>query len=239
LTYLPTEQLPPSPDDRVTVYDVYCTDESGQRFIVEMQRNWQLHFKERTLYYNTFPITHQVEKGGRWEYDLLPIYCLGILNFRMDDDPRYLRRVQLADVDTGETFYDKLTFVFIELPKFDRSLAQLETAAERWVYLLKRLPELQDIPAELAQEPFTRTFAIAEQAALSPQERWMYEASLKRARDDRATLESAVWKGREETRQAIARSMLAEGLDVAFVVRITGLPEEEMAALFEEVRHVA
>jgi predicted transposase/invertase (TIGR01784 family) len=258
LTFLPAEQLPPVPDDRTSIFDIYCTDERGQRFIVEMQRNWQMYFKERTLYYSTFPITQQVEKGP-WEYDLLPVYCLSIANFRIDDDARYLRRAQLMDIETGSVFYDKLTYVFIELPKFNRPLNEITTAADYWVYLLKRLPELQAIPAELARPPFTTAFGIAEAAALSPAERWAYEASLKHARDDRATLQSAIWKGltegrqqgleegrqqgleegrqeglqegRQEAKYAIARAMLAKGLDVAVVAELTGLTPEEIAVL--------
>lgn len=243
LSYLPIEQLPLTPEERRSIYDVYCLDEAGQRFIVEMQRGWQANFKERSLYYSTFPITHQAEKGSQWGYELLPIYCLAILNFQMEDDARYVRRVQLADVETGETFYDKLTFVFIELPKFERTLAELTTAADKWIYLLKRMPELQDIPAELAEAPFTEAFATAEQSALSPQERWVYEASLKQARDYTATLKGAEWKGhekglkegreegREETQKEIARSMLAQGLDTALIAELTNLSEAEVAAL--------
>ena len=235
LSYLPSEQLPPTPDDRVSIYDIYCVDEAGQRFIVEMQRNWQMNFKERSLYYSTFPITHQVQKGGQWEYALLPIYCLGIVTFHLDEDPRYMRKVQLLDVDTEEVFYDKLTFVFIELPKFQRSPAELQTAADKWIYLLKRMPELTDIPAELAVAPFRQVFEIAQEAALSPQDRWLYEASLKRTRDDRAAWQSAEWKGRgegqEAARREIARSMLAKGLDMATIVELTGLSEEVLATL--------
>ncbi|MBI4770069.1 MAG: Rpn family recombination-promoting nuclease/putative transposase [Chloroflexi bacterium] len=239
LTYIPTEQVPPSPEARLGVYDLYCTDTAGQHFIVEMQKRRQVHFKERFLYYSTFPITRQAERGTTWVFELLPVYCIGILDFTLDRDPRYLRRVQLADTQTGDVFYDKLTFVFVELPKFERPLESLAAAADRWVYLLKHLPELQNIPAELAAEPFTRAFEIAREAALSPEERLQYEASLKIARDNRAVLEALGEEEREKGlkegqvagKKEVARTMLGRGLERALILELTGLSEEELAAL--------
>jgi hypothetical protein len=86
------------------------------------------------------------------------------------------------DIEKKEVFYDKLTYIYIELPNFGLQPAELVTEADRWINMLKNLPELQDIPAELAKESFTQAFAIAQEAALSPRERVLYEASLKRAR---------------------------------------------------------
>ena len=238
LTYIPVEQLPASPAERRGIYDVYCIDTMGQRFIVEMQQVRQLHIKERALYYSTFAITYQAQRGAEWQFSLLPVYCIAILDFTFIEeelaDQRYYRQIQLADCATGKVFYDKLTFVYIELPKFNQPLADA-TAADKWIYLLKHMPELQHIPAELAAEPFTDAFAIAEEAALSPEERYYYEGSLKQARIANAELAAAhedgikegikegIEKGREEQSVAIARAMLARGLDPAEIAAMTGI----------------
>lgn len=236
LTYIPPEQLPAAPEERSGVYDVYCTDAVGRRFIVEMQRGFQIFIKDRILFYVTFPIIHQARKGFEWEFNLLPIYCIAILNFALDDDiDQYMRRIQLMDVNTHEVFYDKLTFVYIELPKFHLSAAELTTDAERWIYLLKNMPELQEIPAELASESFSQAFEIAREAALSPRERVQYEVSLKQARDQYATLLGARYQGQEEGRrereEEIARSMLARGIDRTLIGEVTGLPADVIQAL--------
>jgi predicted transposase/invertase (TIGR01784 family) len=268
LTYIPPEQLPASPEDRTGIYDVYCIDTAGRRFIVEMQRGWQVYIKDRVLYYVTFPIIQQAQKGAEWRFELEPIYCIAILDFVLDDndkkndeasDAQYLRRIQLADVKTQKIFYDKLTFVYIELPKFKQTVTQLQTDTDRWIYLLRHMPELQDIPAELAAESFTQAFAIAREAALSPQERLQYEISLKIARDRFATLDGAHFKGLQEGREKglqegrkegrkegrdeglkeglqqarleVARTMLTSGLDITLIVQVTGLPAETIATL--------
>ncbi|MEZ4863891.1 MAG: Rpn family recombination-promoting nuclease/putative transposase [Caldilineaceae bacterium] len=243
LSYIPNEQLPPTADERIGVYDVYCTDVIGQRFIVEMQRGSQTFIRDRVLYYSTFPIAQQAKKGTGWQFELLPIYCIAILNFAIDTESDYLRRVQLMDTKAKQVFYDKLTYVYVELPKFGKAADELTTPADRWIYLLKYMPELQDIPAELANEPFTHAFAVAEEAALSPRERILYETSLKSARDAYAEIMSARQKGMEEGRKegheagrleekkATARAMRDNGLELTLIIQITGLSAEEITRL--------
>jgi predicted transposase/invertase (TIGR01784 family) len=244
LTYMPAEQLPTAPEERAGIYDVYCVDSEGQRFIVEMQRARQLHFKERSLYYVTFPIVQQVQRGKTPSpFWLLPIYCIGVLNFPIDDDPRHMRHIQLRDSETGDLFYNKLTFVYIELPKFGGALEQGLSPADQWVYMLRHMPALMDIPAELDHEPFTSAFDIAKYAALSPAEQMVYERSLQRTLDERGIALAARKEGREEGREEgrqegmmqakieVARAMLAQGIDRATVAQVTGLSVEELAGL--------
>ena len=249
LTYIPNEQLPQTADERVGVYDVYCTDVVGHRFIVEMQRGYQTFIRDRVLYYSTFPIVHQAKKGTGWQFELVPIYCIAILNFAIDNETAYLRRIQLMDTQAKTVFYDKLTYVYIELPKFGKQAGELTDAADRWIYLLNYMPELQDIPAELANEPFSHAFEIAQEAALSPQERIQYEASLKSARDAYAEIMSARQKGQEEGRaeglaegrrqqaEATASSLLSKGLDINLIAEVTGLAEAEIRRLASTQYH--
>lgn len=254
LSYIPVEQLPATANERRGVYDVYCVDTMGRRFIVEMQQVHQSNIKERALYYSTFAISYQAQRGADWQFNLLPVYCIAILDFALvDEEKEYLRRIQLMDIKAKTIFYEKLTFVFIELAKFDRSLADL-SQADKWVYLLKHMPELQHIPAELAAESFQKVFAVAEEAALSPTERWFYEGSLKQARDANAQLAYALQEGRQEGRQEglkegleeglkegerkrnfeIARTMHAQGFDTKAILAITGLSEADLQLAIEQ-----
>lgn len=118
LTYIPQEQLPALPQERRGVYDVYCVDSVGRRFIVEMQRELLTNIKERALYYSTFAITYQAQCELDWQFALLPVNCVIVLEFALDEDERCLRRIQLMDSLEKTVFYDKLTFVYIELSKF-------------------------------------------------------------------------------------------------------------------------
>jgi len=90
ISLLPKEQLPSAEDERLGIYDLYCVDEKGDRFIVEMQRASQMYFKDRSIYYSTFPIAPQAQRGD-WDYQLNAVYCVGILNFNLTEDLRYIR----------------------------------------------------------------------------------------------------------------------------------------------------
>ncbi len=229
LNYIPTEQRPASADERAGIYDVYGVDTEGQRFIVEMQRGRQIHVKERSLYYATFPITQQVQRGEvLYLYRLLPIYVITVLNFGLDSDPRHRRRIQLCDVATGQPFYTGLTFVYIELPKFQTTLDPSLSLADKWMYMLRNLPALMDIPSELDQMPFTEVFRRAEEAALSPAERERYERSRKETLDEQGRIITAHQEGRAEGILSIARQMLADGEDRAKIARYTGLTLVEL-----------
>ena len=81
ITFLDKEQLPVFEDDRKLIYDVYCTDENGEQFIVEMQNQSHLNFRSRTVYYLSQAVARQGEKGSRWMYDLKAVYGVFFLNF--------------------------------------------------------------------------------------------------------------------------------------------------------------
>ena len=199
ISFLPQEQLPVSQYERIGIYDVYCIDEKDNRFIVEMQKVKQIHFKDRALYYSTFPISQQAERGG-WNYRLNPVYFIGILDFTFADDERYIRRIQLSDIETHEFFYDKLTFVFIELPKFKKDLNELKNYADKWLYFLRHLSELNEMPPELSDEAeINEAFHIAEITAFTGVERYQYEDSLKRLRDEYSILQTARIEGKAES----------------------------------------
>jgi len=75
ITYLKNEKLGASQVDRKAVFDLYCTNERDEKFIVELQKTEQKYFKDRTVYYSTFPITEQAKKG-EWDYELKTVYMI-------------------------------------------------------------------------------------------------------------------------------------------------------------------
>ena len=85
VTYLNTEHLGSKETDRRAVFDVYCENEKGEKILIEMQRGEQQFFKDRSIYYATYPIREQAIKGEIWDYELKAVYVIGILNFALDD----------------------------------------------------------------------------------------------------------------------------------------------------------
>ena len=252
LTYLNTEHLGTSEADRRAVFDVYCENEGGEKILIEMQRGEQQFFKDRSLYYATFPIREQGEKG-EWDYRLKAVYVIGILNFKFDseDDNYFHHEVQLMDVCTKQVFYDKLTFIYLEMPKFNKSEDELVTMFDKWLFVLRNLSRLMARPAALQDRIFTRLFEAAEIAKFTKEQYEAYEESLKVYRDWQNTIVTAEQKGiakgmekglaegraqgiaegRMEQNIANARSMKLAGLDYEIISQVTGLSRDEIAGL--------
>ncbi|MDO4164810.1 MAG: Rpn family recombination-promoting nuclease/putative transposase [Bacteroides sp.] len=245
VTYLNTEHLGTTEIDRRAVFDVYCESQTGEKFLVEMQRGEQQFFKDRSLFYTTFPIREQAVKGKGWDYELKSVYTVGILNFVFDTetDDYYHHEVKLVDMRTKEVFYDKLTLIYLEMPKFNKTENELETMFDKWMFVLRNLGGLMERPAALQERVFTRLFEAAEIARFSRKEVVEYEDSLKAFRDwysvmktnfDKGVkqgVEIGFKQGAEQTRYAIARQMKQDGISVESIVRCTGLSEEEIRGL--------
>ena len=86
LSYGKNEHLGAKLIDRNVIFDLYCKDLAGNHFIIELQKAHQTYFKQRTLYYATFAIQEQAQKGKEWDFKLNPVYCLSILNFNFEDN---------------------------------------------------------------------------------------------------------------------------------------------------------
>ena len=236
LTYLNTEHLGTGESDRKAVFDVYCENENGEKILVEMQRGVQEYFKDRSLYYATFPIREQGQKG-EWNYQLKAVYVIGILNFKFDKvhDNYYHHEVQLLDVETKEVF----------------------GMFEKWLFVLRNLSRLMERPKALQERIFTRLFETAEIAKFTKVEYDAYEESLKVYRDWKNTIDTAELKGEKkgfkkghkeglekgekigiekgEKRKAIemALEMKADNEPIAKIMKYTKLTEEEINQLCE------
>lgn len=199
LSYLNSEQLGTQEMDRKAVFDVYCENEHGEKFLVEMQKAEQQFFKDRSVFYATFPIREQAKRGD-WNYQLKAVYTIGILNFAFDDgNPKYFHHeVKLMDTKTKEVFYDKLTFIYLEMPKFTKKESELVTMTDKWLYAIRHLPALLDRPKALREKIFEQFFTAAEIARFNPNEQIEYEESLKAFRDWYSVLSTAQNKGYAE-----------------------------------------
>jgi len=242
ITYLSPEQLGRIPGERKAIFDIYCENERGEKFIVEMQKAKQNYFKERSIYYSTFPIQSQAQKGG-WDFELKSVYTVGILDFVFDEDKGsdqvFHHEMQLFDKSIQAVFYDKLTYIYLEMPKFTKTIDELETHFDNWLYVLKNLEHLTDRPAKIQESIFTRLFEQAEIANFDDEEYSKYEESLKTYRDLKNSFDTAREEGREEGRREggkeekiiIAGKLKRQKVPFEVISQSTGLRIEEIEAL--------
>ncbi len=238
LSYLNPEQVGKSKGARKSIFDLYCENERGEKFIIELQNIGHRYFKDRSIYYSTFPIQEQAVKGKDWDYRLKAVYTVCILNFGFGDEEdikRYYREIKLMDTQTHSVFYDRLTFYYLEVPRFTKTEDALETNFDKWMYVLKNLHQLERIPSKLQNKIFKKLFKEAETANLNPEDMKAYEESLKEHWDEYSILKSKKEEGIEEGKDVrnfeIATNSIKEGLDNNIISKITGLPIEKIEEL--------
>jgi len=235
LSFKNTEQLGQTDGDRKAIYDIYCENENGEKIIVELQKAKQNYFKERTVYYSTFPIREQAEKG-EWNYNLKAVYCVGILDFTFDDyenEPEKSEVVHTIKLknQNGKTFYDKLTYIYLEMPNFKHTEVELKTRLDKWLYFIKHLEDFQTIPTIFKDEVFSQAFEKAELAKLGQADLYNYENSLKNYRDLKGVIDTAFDDGKLEKGFEMAKLMKSDNEPIEKIVKYTGLSKDEITNL--------
>ena len=255
LTFLNNEQLPEYPGDRIAIYDIYCTTDTGEKIIVEMQNRSQVYFKERALYYLSHAIVRQGVKGESWKFDIKAVYGVFFINFLLDENHKLRTDVILTDRDTGKLFSDKLRQIFIALPLFNKTEAECETDFERWIFVLNNMETLNRMPFKAQKAVFEKLEEIVDVHSLSEEDRVRYENSVNAYRDYLATIDYAakkgveegfedglqkgiqegiqegIRKGQQEKALEIARSMKAMGMTSEQIMKVTGLSLTEIESL--------
>jgi predicted transposase/invertase (TIGR01784 family) len=238
IRYLPTEHFGIY-GNRRAIFDVYCEDENGGKFIVEMQNVSQQYYKDRSVFYSTFPIQEQAKVGEDWDFNLKDVYTVGVLNFVFRDDDYsqdcYHHEVKLIDTQSKKVFFDKLTYIYLEMPKFNKTEDQLETMFDKWLFVLRNLSRLFERPKALQEKVFTKLFEQAEIARFSPEERRGYEDSVKVYRDINNAINTAKAEaraeGKAEANMDNARKMKADGMSAELISKYTSLSIDEIENL--------
>jgi len=181
-----------------------------------------------------------------WNYRLPEVYVVALMDFSFDHTHRdqYLHDVRLIDVMTHTVFYDKLRYIFVELPKFKKSVDELKTNEDGWLYSLRNMEILDEIPVPLRKKKvFRELYQLAEVINLSPEDMNAYQESLKIKRDNYSALESAELRGEqrgqkqgieigaEQEKREMARELKKEGLSIDLIARTTKLSVEEIQTL--------
>lgn len=244
LTYNKNEHHGDLKDEGAAIFDLLCTGVNGEQFLIEIQRGRQGNFKERALFYTSRLISDQAPKGRRseWAYNLNELYLIALLEdftLKIGNDAEYVHDVCLCNKKTGEIFYDKLNYTYIELVNFVKEEAALETELDKWLYVLKNMSTMAKIPVYLRKPIFEKLFNIAEYTNLTKEEKIMYDSSMKYKWDNKNVLDYALKEGREqgieqgEHKKAleIARKLKKEGLTIEFIAKTTKLPIQEIEQL--------
>ena len=250
LVYNKNEHPGGTEDSRTAIFDLLCTSEEGERFIIEMQKVKQVYFRDRCVYYTSSLISEQGRRGEEeWNYRLKEVYLIGLMDFCFEDTmpDKYLHNIRLTDTETNRLFYKKLGYIFIEIPKFNKAEGELESTMDNWLYVLRNMHRLEKIPVFLKRSVFSKLFKISEMSNLTQEEhilyirsqmrKWDYQNGLDTAREEGMNAglhmgrEGGLKAGREEERMRIARKLKEQGVALAIISAASGLEVEQIELL--------
>ena len=242
LEFIDKEMHPAERDTKGVVYDMFCKTDSGARIIVEVQRRKQPFYPERAVYYSTFQIQRQVEAGAD-AYDFLPVYVVNILDFKMDkhDVGTDIKTVyRLYEERSRRLLTDRVTFIFIELPRFMKTIDELDgNVLEGMYFCFKNMSVLDERPKVLTHQIFSKIFEVSELYNMDQDTRDKVIHKMTTERDLRnqmayarqEAIEEGLAEGRAEGRAEVARGMLADGMPVDKIAKYTNLSIEEIETL--------
>ena len=244
LRYMNNERVPRLKDERKVIYDLYCETDTGEHIIVEMQKRWQEHFKDRALYYSACSICEQGDRG-EWDYKLTPVYGVFFLDFLLDtgDSDYFCRDVSLVDKYTGKVFSNKLRHIYIELPRFMKSQADCDSFFDYWIYNLANMKQMKEISFKDRDAIFGRLEELASRGNMSKEERAQYDYEWKIYNDYLNTFNSAEKKaaekghakglaeGEKKKNMENAKGFKQAGVSIEIISQVTGLSIEEIEKL--------
>ena len=257
LRYLNNESIPTDKDGRECIFDILCEDCRGDKYLIEVQNARIGYIRNRMVYYACRLIDRMGQTGDDWDYNIKKVFSICIMNFAYEANPVLRRDFMLCEPNTENLLSDRLHFIMLQLPCLDvNDFDACDFFYEKLLYLLiqmkKGMKTIEELKQEVyahglndeIREVFLGVLEDANVASLSEPERELYEAKLKRYRDNRACLDYAIEdgilqgieKGREEgiaegeakSKLEIARSMKNKGLDFALIAECTGLSVEEI-----------
>ena len=220
VTFKDKEQPGDTDDLRGCIFDIYCVTDDDKHFIVEMQNRWVPFFVNRSIYYASKAFVAQRKKfdeaGVRTAvlYQFVPVYVVCIMNFmpREHEVTKFRTDVALREKSSDSVFSDKLRFIYLSLPFFDKSEEECVTGFEKWIYVLKYMEVLERLPFTAQKKIFDHLAKLADVRCLSSEEQEKYDESIKAADDYYSGLYGSYVEG-EETGMAkgIAKGM-AKGM---------------------------
>jgi predicted transposase/invertase (TIGR01784 family) len=199
--YIDKEKLGGYAKSKKNVYDLYCKTDDGSRIIVEVQKDQQKYFVDRSLYYLTHLVQDQLSRGDD-EYTLCPVYFISILNFCLDElskSDSVRNHYRLKECDMGLELTDKYNLIYIELPKFKKSLEEIHgDVLDGFYYCLKHMGKLEERPLCLQQKVFEQLFMAAKVAKMTQEEYSQYVRIMTTERDRRNQLSFALEKANQQ-----------------------------------------
>ena len=246
IVYKQNDHTANSHDFNQAILELFCTEHTGEQFIIQLLCGKQHSFRERSVYYTSSLIHEQISvRNESNSNELKEVYQIAILDFHLEQVffKKYFHDICLMDKETGVTFYNKLGYKFLELPNFIKRADELENGLDRWFYLLKNMIYLEKKPPGFNKRIFEKVFQVAQLSNLTNEQEISYTASLKQKRDYDNVFSSAFQEaekrkyteGKQEgiqaTKKETARKLKDKGYPATEISELTDLSISEVESL--------
>ena len=188
-----------------SIVDIKARDQDGTWYTIEMQLHGHVFYGKRAIYYAAKGYVDQLD-AGRDYAGLNTSIGIHFLGFELFRDERLVRQFVFKDAETNEhpRELQHIQLYFVEMGKFRKNLAEIDTALDRWIAFMTKGVELRanNLPATLQAEPaIAKAVAELERMGADPELREIYEAEEKARMADVAELQYAEERGIEQGMQ--------------------------------------
>lgn len=231
---------PSIPSLKDTFLDVKAKISGNKIVIIEMQVLNVVAFDKRVVYNAAKTFATQL-KAGEGYSRLNPVIALTITDFQMfPHRNKVISRFTFADMEDSFIYPDHpLDLVFVELPNFQKELAELETLTDKWIYFLKQTNTLEAVPPKMGEVPeIQKAFRIANVANLSLEELENLERQQMFLEDQRGAILKGIEEGRQQGQVRLILRQLERRLGAIspdIQTRIRQLSPEQLENLGEAV----
>lgn len=187
-------------NDKLSILDVKARDDSGRQFDIEMQLLSEKAFANRILYYWANLHSQQLTEGELYT-KLRPTIAVTFTNFVLFPDVReHCLPFELRCDKHAITLTDDILVVVLELPKFKKSVGQITSKLDQWLYFLCHASDLDSerIPENLKNPEICKAIEALIMLSQDDIERLRYQARQKSLLDEKSRLHSAHLDGIEE-----------------------------------------
>ena len=246
---------------RRSIVDVLCRDQNNIQFIVEMQIDWHKGFEKRAQFYAARAYSRQrIEEDENHKKMAIYAKLKGVIFIAISDfilfpeKKEWVSEHRITDTNTYENDLKDFRFLFIELPKFKKTLAELTNITEKWAYFFKHaehtsLTEMEQLIGENVE--LKRAFQVIDQASWTEAQLLEYEdiekeimdaMAIEEAKLERAEavgeargidkgIEKGIAEGEARSKIEIAKNLLLAGVSVDIISSSTGLSILEIEKL--------
>lgn len=229
IEYMPTEQMPDLGYGKRSLLDLKVRDESGNWYVIEMQKGFDTHFIQRVEYYGSHCYVHQISKGMS-HAALLPVIVISVIGNKIFDDAiPCISFHKMHETTTKKQYLFGISFVFVELGKFNKETVSSST--DEWLHFFKYAHQEKQCPDTISNITVMSAYEALQVYGWTEAEYDVYIRTMLWEEGHQNKLDTAFAQGIEKGIEQVARAMLLAQKPVAEIAEFTGLSQQQIKKL--------